>query len=269
MRFLYLCTHLGLLLHLGLCAHPRLRLVNGSNPCVGRVEVLHLQSWGTVCDDTWDMEAAQVVCRQVGCGRALRAPGDARFGQGEGPIWLDGTRCTGEEEELGECHLHSWGDHDCGHGEDAGVVCTGTSPLQVRLQDGTRPCAGKVQVLSQHTWRGLCGTTWSLREAQVICHQVGCGPALAAPVGTHLAPEELMEGLTCRGDEVHLVECHGLTEGTCGAGVEAQVVCKEVEELLQSCLVLEGLLGVGLGLSGTLLGAYLCTRCARKRRSFA
>ncbi|KFP78726.1 Deleted in malignant brain tumors 1 protein, partial [Acanthisitta chloris] len=170
--------------------------------CVGRVEVLHLQSWGTVCDDTWDMEAAQVVCRQVGCGRALRAPGDARFGQGEGPIWLDGTRCTGEEEELGECHLHSWGDHDCGHGEDAGVVCTGmrceglregasvprcfssvtptclspgTSPLQVRLQDGTRPCAGKVQVLSQHTWRGLCGTTWSLREAQVICHQVGCG----------------------------------------------------------------------------------------------
>ncbi|NXH63898.1 DMBT1 protein, partial [Rhabdornis inornatus] len=125
---------------------PQVRLVNGSSRCMGRVEVLHLHSWGTVCDDTWDMADAQVICRTLGCGTALAAPGHARFGQGPDPIWLDGTHCTGEELTLAQCHLHTWGEHNCGHSEDAGVVCSGepgADPPQVRLQGGPGPCSGQ------------------------------------------------------------------------------------------------------------------------------
>ncbi|NXK75300.1 C163A protein, partial [Amazona guildingii] len=104
-----------------------LRLVNGSTQCLGRVEVFHDEKWGTVCDDTWDLHDAAVVCRQLGCGVAVAALSSAHFGPGPDPIWLDNVHCTGTEAALDQCQLHDWGEHNCEHGEDAGVVCSGWS----------------------------------------------------------------------------------------------------------------------------------------------
>uniref|UniRef100_A0A3Q0RGG0 SRCR domain-containing protein n=1 Tax=Amphilophus citrinellus TaxID=61819 RepID=A0A3Q0RGG0_AMPCI len=91
-----------------------------SSRCSGRVEIYH-NSWGTVCDHGWDLEAAHVVCRQLYCGPALSATHSAHFGEGTGEIWLDDVSCSGSESSLTE----GFGTHDCGHNEDAGVVCSG------------------------------------------------------------------------------------------------------------------------------------------------
>ncbi|XP_031555296.1 deleted in malignant brain tumors 1 protein-like [Actinia tenebrosa] len=108
------------------------RLVNGTSPNEGRVEVFHNGRWGTVCDDGWNITAANVVCRQLGLPPASSAPGNARFGQGWGPIYMDDVRCYGWERSLAQCYFRGWGNHNCGHGEDAGVVC-GSAPT-------TDPC---------------------------------------------------------------------------------------------------------------------------------
>ncbi|CAM5173494.1 unnamed protein product, partial [Eretmochelys imbricata] len=79
--------------------HTQLRLVNSPSHCAGRVEVLHDQQWGAVCDHSWDINDAKVMCRQLACG-AVSVPDKAWFGEGSHPIWLDKINCTGTEASL-------------------------------------------------------------------------------------------------------------------------------------------------------------------------
>ncbi|XP_012890940.1 PREDICTED: scavenger receptor cysteine-rich type 1 protein M130-like [Dipodomys ordii] len=103
-----------------------LRAIGGPDGCSGRVELWHAGSWGTVCDDSWDLADAEVACRQLGCGQAVEAAPGAAFSPGVGPVWLDEVGCRGSEVSLWRCPAEPWGRGDCTHKEDAGVRCSGS-----------------------------------------------------------------------------------------------------------------------------------------------
>ncbi|KAL1275619.1 hypothetical protein QQF64_035242 [Cirrhinus molitorella] len=103
--------------------HLPLRLSGGEGRCSGRLEVYHNAVWGSVCDDQWDISDAQVVCRQLGCGAALRADGNSVFGAGEGVVWMNKVECRGNEIHLWDCPLSLKKHTDCSHEEHAGLTC--------------------------------------------------------------------------------------------------------------------------------------------------
>ena len=104
------------------CATGDIRLVGGMSSSEGRVEICQNGAWGTVCDDSWGVPDAIVVCRQLGfsaIGPVARSR--AFFGQGTGMIFLDDVACTGSETRLSDCTATT--QHNCAHSEDAGVTC--------------------------------------------------------------------------------------------------------------------------------------------------
>ena len=101
-----------------------LRLIGGSGPGEGRVEIYYRGSWGTVCDNNWDKTDSLVVCRQLGYSSAVSAPHRALFGHGSGKIWLHDVQCQGNESSIVNCRHGPWGEHNCGHHKDASVICS-------------------------------------------------------------------------------------------------------------------------------------------------
>ena len=114
------------------CTDWDIRLVGGSSPLQGRVEVCYMNQWGTICgyNNGFTIWAnANVICRQLGY--SYYNPTvyyHSYFGMGSGGIYLymPTLFCTGNETRLQDCYHSPLGYHQCyDHSNEIGLQCQG------------------------------------------------------------------------------------------------------------------------------------------------
>ncbi|XP_065184578.1 lysyl oxidase homolog 4-like [Sycon ciliatum] len=229
-----------------------------TRPNMGYLQVRVCNEWKAVCSDDWSANlAGEVACRQLGYPRArylFTARPDAPDRRRQ--AWLKRPRCSGNESFLHQCSFAGrLARQRCLRRRVAGVVCQasewttqssyeaekvatsgGTQDKQaegsLRLRGGAFPSEGRVEVYHDGMWGVVCDRGWSLREANVVCRQLGFGSATDAPhaasrvFGRGYSPIHL-SGIRCTGYERYLVQCrrNGWGERPCNRERIASVRC--------------------------------------------
>ena len=194
------------------CTEGEVRLVGGILDREGRVEICLQGVWGTVCDNYFDANDARVTCRQLGLPFHGATPyNGAFFGQGTGPFHIQYIGCSGSESDLLQCSMQRrwWYTRCSNHVEDAGVLCQGDPMSQcsytavviscyycfwccyrcccsdvmfsegcdeegeLRLAGGNEEGEGRVEICRYGAWGTVCGYSWEVNDAKVVCRQLG------------------------------------------------------------------------------------------------
>ncbi|CAI5692511.1 unnamed protein product [Oreochromis niloticus] len=166
--FMLASTHV-----LDLTCSDSVRLLNGSSLCSGRLQVKSNQRWSSVCEDDFDLQDAEVVCRELGCGPPSLLQG-ALYGEVEAPVWSREFQCGGHESALLDCGSSGSARSSCSPGKAVGLTCS----EPVRLVGGASRCGGTLEVKQLEEWRPVDDNGWTLKEAAVVCEHLDCGSAV-------------------------------------------------------------------------------------------
>lgn len=216
------------------CEIPEnVRLADGPGHCKGRLEVNYKGQWGTVCTTGRSLPVAKVVCRQLGCGKAILSRRCCKKDiQGQGSIWLSQISCSGQETNLWDCPSGLWGENNCTHDEDMWVECE--EPFDLRLVGGDSHCSGRLEVFHKGVWGSVCNDGWGETQDQVVCKQLGCGPSLSSSAKTRrrFGPgvgQIWLDDVHCSGKEQSLEQCQHRFWGThnCNHREDVVVICSE------------------------------------------
>ncbi|XP_047201598.1 lysyl oxidase homolog 3B isoform X4 [Girardinichthys multiradiatus] len=227
----------------------------------GRVELFYKGEWGTICDDDFSIANANVLCRQLGFVSATGWIHSAKYGKGQGKIWLDNVLCNGGEKSIGLCKSRGWGNSDCTHDEDAGVVCKDEripgfvdsniidaqvdekKVEEVRLRSVIAPgrkklpiTEGVVEVKHKDGWAQICDLGWTIKNTHVVCGMLGFPHERKVNKNFYKLYLErqknyyLIHSLACTGTEVHLAACplefsKPNATSSCAGGMPVVVSC--------------------------------------------
>lgn len=122
------------------------------------------------------------------------------------PIWLSNLECSGTESNIADCPHRGWGSHDCSHDQDAAVVCSNDTPSNSTAIELTEQ--GRIRVSFNGVWGRVGVDQWDIRDANVVCKQLGYSGAQGLKIFDVSDSEPLwMNNVHCTGRENTLWAC--------------------------------------------------------------
>uniref|UniRef100_A0A1X7VTW1 Deleted in malignant brain tumors 1 protein-like n=1 Tax=Amphimedon queenslandica TaxID=400682 RepID=A0A1X7VTW1_AMPQE len=156
------------------CINGSVRLVNGTTPDEGRVEVCINGEWGTACDQYWDRRETKVVCRQLQYSQNTEGSifRNSEFGDGDYQQILWKIQCTGSETNLTSCNNYHY--RYCYYGRTVGIKCYNTSNCthgEIKLYGRQSNAEGDLQICFNGVWVFVCDSWWI--SPNIVCRQLG------------------------------------------------------------------------------------------------
>ncbi|AWP12713.1 putative scavenger receptor cysteine-rich type 1 protein M130-like isoform 2 [Scophthalmus maximus] len=213
--------------------HDDVRLVGGANHCSGELQLKHHGVWRAVNSKYRNLEAANIICRQLGCGSSV-STGKKLDSSTRNVLWID-LSCVKSTYKTTECLTISWIPQWSYYSLE--ISCSGNtsrktnSTKSVRLVNGTNRCSGRLEVKSDKSWSSVCEGEFDQQVAEVVCRELDCGaPSVlqGALYGEVEAPVGSRE-FQCRGSESHLLDCKWSDSAisTCSSDKAVGVTCSD------------------------------------------
>ena len=113
-----------------------------------------------------------------------------------------------------------------------------TDGPKIRLVDGPRICSGRVEVYYNGQWGTVCDDGWDIKDAAVVCREMGCGTVINAPHKAYFGQGSgpiLLVSVSCSGNESSITACSydGFGKHNCDHDDDAGVTCSGTENVFR------------------------------------
>ncbi|KAK6180370.1 hypothetical protein SNE40_012539 [Patella caerulea] len=188
---------------------PKYRLFESSaEASFGIVGINDYNTTGYACDEFWDDDEAQVLCKELGHMGGVAFKYTTSY---KGPFFINEINCTGEESSLADCPK---GGELCEQVASGGVLCyrQRAPELILRQESASEKHRGRLEVTIDNEAGTICGDSkWHDENAAVACRQLPGGyrdgVALKYPRQQNSPTSNYLSSLRCLGNEESLFKC--------------------------------------------------------------
>ncbi|KAH3858727.1 hypothetical protein DPMN_101354 [Dreissena polymorpha] len=167
---------------------------------------LYSTQYASVCGEQFDLEEADIFCKAIGSPTERNATiiKNNKYGSHYNFV-IAHLDCVGNETDVRECRSDRWSEnHNSCNASDTNVAINCQPKTLMRMQGKDR-LNGLVEIFFDAQWYTMCGDGFGVREAAVVCHNLGY--KVGIPQIVFNSNSSLIYKMDCAGNETDISQC--------------------------------------------------------------